>query len=703
LKNPFTSSNMTTKHYRACNLCEAICGLEITLDDGQITAIKGDAQDPFSRGHICPKALALKDIYLDKNRLKQPLKRVSGGWETISWEEAFDTVVAKIKETQSTYGNDSVAMYAGNPSIHNLGTMIAGSGFTKLLNTKSRFTATSLDQLPHHFLAWQLYGHPMLMPIPDIDHTDLWVIFGGNPIVSNGSIMTAPDVAKRLHAIQKRGGKVIVIDPRRTETADKANQHVFVRPGGDIFLLLGMIHVLFDENLVNLKHLASFTDGLDKIAQIITDFSPQLMAQHAGVEESVIRQLARDIAAAPRAAVYGRVGVSVQQYGTLCHWAINLLNIFTGNLDSEGGMMFTQPAFDILAKAKPKEAYFGRWHSKVRQLPEFMGELPSPALAEEITHPEGIKMLIVSAGNPVLSSPNGQKLDEALESLDFMVSIDIYLNETSRHADIILPPTTGLETSHYDITFHHLAIRNTAKFSQPLFEKTTEQRHDWEIFQELTARMTSQKPQPIPPTIPLDFMLQSGTHKLSLQQLKDNPHGIDLGPLQPCLPERLFTSDKRINLAVSYLMDDLARVHEAITQPQTDPKAGELLLISRRELRDNNSWMHNAPVLMKGRNRCTLMIHPDTAQNLGIAEGTQVEVSSRVGTVRLPATLTAEVMPDVVCMPHGYGHARKGVQMDVASQYAGVSINDLTDEEFLDDLTGTVAFSGVKVTVMAVC
>lgn len=696
-------------HYRTCNLCEAMCGLEIKYRNQEILSIAGDKKDPFSRGHICPKAVALKDIYTDPNRLKHPVRRTDSGWEEISWEEAFTEVTTRLRQVQAQHGVDAVGIYAGNPSVHNLGTTIAAPGFIKALHTRHMFSASSADQFPHHFAAWQMFGHPMLMPIPDIDHTDYWLILGGNPIASNGSIMTAPDVANRLKAIQQRGGKVVVIDPRHTETAQKASEHVFIRPGTDAFFLMAMVHVLFADKLVNLGRLADFTDGVETVQAFVKeDFSPEQVEIITGVTAATTRRLTHEFANASRAACYGRVGVSTQAFGGLALWLVNAINVLTGKLDSPGGMMFTTPAVDFLAGAKPYTRY-GRWQSRVRGLNEFMGELPVSTLADEILTPgDGqIRAVVTSCGNPVLSTPNGQKLDEAFASLDFMVSIDIYINETTRHAHIILPPATGLETAHYDTTFHFLAIRNTAKFSEPLFNKDPGAKYDWEIFEELRLRLESSDFDPATaPPLPrpepkIDLGLRYGPYGktgLSLKTLIDNPHGVDLGPLQSRLPERLLTVDKRLKLAPDLIIADLPRLKRALVNQLANSSA--LRLIGRRHLRDNNSWMHNSERLVKGRNRCILHMHPQDAASRAIVTGQLVQVQSRVGLVEVPVELTTDMMPGVVSLPHGYGHGRKGVQLDIASQHPGVSINDLTDEQEIDELTGTAVFNGVLVEVL---
>ena len=712
-------------HYRACNLCEAICGLTVMHQNGTVVSIAGDPADPFSRGHICPKAVALRDIYEDPNRLRRPLKRVETNgeisWQEIGWEQAFDEVATRLRAVRDAHGANAIGVYAGNPTVHNSGSFLSLPGLVKAIGTRTMFSASSVDQFPHHFAAWQLFGHPLLMPVPDIDNTDFWIIIGGNPIASNGSIMTAPDVATRLRAIQQRGGRVVVIDPRHTETAQRADEHQFIRPGTDVFLLLAMTQVLFAENLVNVGRLADVTDGLNTIHDAVKAFSPETVAAITGINADDIRRLARELARTPRAALYGRVGVSTQEFGGLCLWLVNVLNLITSHLDEPGGMMFTSPAIDALAPrpggAKSDYKKYNRFQSRVSGKPEFMGEIPVACLAEEAETPgEGqLRALVTNCGNPVLSTPNGRRLDAALEKLEFMVSIDIYLNETTRHADYILPPLTGLETANYDLTFHVLAIRNTARYSEPMVPKPDGAMYDWEIFENLRLRLSGTPREEWvlkDPAKTIDQGLRYGPYGqtgLSLNHLRENPHGIDLGPLRAQLPARLQTPENRINAAPDVFLADLARAQATLDRSSdavrsADPSArpGSLLLISRRHLRDNNSWMHNARVLIKGRNRCTLLIHPDDAARLGIGTGQSVRVRSRVGEIELPADVSASIMPGVVCMPHGYGHNRPGTRLDIAQQHAGASINDLTDEAFSDTLTGNAALNGVPVWVEGV-
>jgi anaerobic selenocysteine-containing dehydrogenase len=669
-----------------------MCGLKISHENHQIIKIEGDKEDVFSRGHICPKAFALKDIYEDPDRLKFPLKKTSEGWETISWEEAYKIASQKIKDTQEKYGRDAVGLYHGNPTIHNLGTNLFGPDFFKILRTKNFFTATSTDQLPHHFASWLMYGHPMLLPVPDIDHTDYMLIIGGNPLASNGSMMSVPDVAHRLEAIKSRGGKYVVLDPRKTETAKHANEHLFIKPESDAWFLMA-----FAKEIIKIKadcKLPDYVEGLVEFSKIANDFDTKSIEQITGISQANVARLAKEFCDAESAVCYGRIGVSTQQYGGLCLWLINVINIISGNLDKMGGAMFTLPAIDFVGPAKPKERY-NRWRSRVSDLPEFLGELPVSVMAEEILTPgEGqIKMMITNCGNPVLSTPNGAQLEKALENLDFMISFDIYLNETTKHADLILPPATGVECAHYDLTFHNLAVRNTTKYSPPLFNKAEGAKYDYEIFQELKNVHLGTEEAIITPEQKLDLGLRYGPYKLSMNPLIESVHGIDLGPLKPMLPERL---KQNINLVPELFVKDLERLK---SDAKNLMNMEEFSLIGRRNLRDNNSWMHNSDKLLKGKNRCTVWMHPEDAKTLNLQDNELVNVCSSVGQISLEVEISDEIMPGVVSIPHGYGHNRKGTKMKIAEAHAGVSINDITEEKRIDKLTGNSAFNGVRVRI----
>ena len=680
-------------YYRACNLCEAICGLELTVTGGVVTDVRGDPADPLSRGHICPKGAAMPDLHRDPDRLKRPLRRQGDTWSEMEWDEALDYVAAELTRVRKAHGPDSVGVYQGNPSVHNSGTLLSAGGFVKALETRNRFSATSVDQLPHHRAALEMLGHPLLMPIPDIDRTDFLLMMGANPAASNGSILTAPGMRQRLKAIAGRGGRVVLLDPRRTESAEFAEHH-FIRPGTDAALLLSLLHVIFAEKLHRPGRLSEFTDGLDALRAAALPYSPERVAAFTGLDAGFIRTLAHDFAAAPSAVAYGRIGLSTQVFGGLCQWLLNALNVVTGNFDREGGAMLPKPAFDLLTRAKKGERPLGRFTSRVRGLPEFDGELPSAAIAEEMDTPgEGqIRAFVTIAGNPVLSTPGGDRLDAALEGLEFMVAVDPYLNETTRHAHVILPPATGLETEHYDVIFHHFAVRNTARLNAPIFPIAEDQRFDWQIFEGLRERLTGKKGEG--PSARLALGLKHGPYRLSLDDLRAAPHGLDFGPMTSCLPEKLLTENGRLDLAPESLLADLPRLEALLDAP-----APAFLLIGRRQLRSNNSWMHNTPRLMRGADRCTLMLHPGDAARLGVQSGDQVSIHSRVGRVTVPAEVTDTLMPGVVSLPHGFGHGRGGIRLGVAAQHPGVSYNDLADPELLDELTGNAAVSGVPVQI----
>ena len=752
------------KHLRTCNLCEAMCGIEITHDRGHILAIKGDSKDPLSKGHICPKAVALQDLHDDPDRLKYPLLKTPNGWEQVSWENAFNEVASRLRNIQAKHGNNAVGIYLGNPTIHNMGSMLTLMPFLSALGTANRYSATSVDQLAPMLVAMKMFGNQLMLPVPDIDRTDMMICLGANPMASNGSLMTAPGFKDRVKALQGRGGKLIVIDPRRTETAGIADEHHFIRPGTDALLLMAMLHTLFRQDLVNTGRLTNHLQGLNIVKNMVVGFTPQKVARITGIKAKNIRQLAIQFAKSPSACFYGRMGASTQEFGTLTNWLITLFNTLTGNLDEPGGVMFTRPAVDLpgLADIAGHTGTFNSRKSRVRKYPEFGGEFPASTLADEIlTSGKGqIRAMITSAGNPVLSLPNGSKVEKALQQLDFMVSIDFYLNETTRHADIILPPTGPLEHSHYDLVLNMLTVRNTAKFSPALYKPLPDTRHDWEIFNELTRRLQSHSPlkwaaseaqylaiRKLKDDGLLDLALKAGPYgqspaslpelqsrftgfvyrrfptsrasrvldvspysrhtehkkraELSLKKLKRHPSGIDLGPLQPCLPERLSTQGKSINLVPKLFMKDILRLQHRLDK-KGKQAPDSFALIGRRDVRSNNSWMHNSQRLVKGKNRCTALINTVDAERLGIQDGDKIIVSSRVGEIELPAQISDDIMPGVLSIPHGWGHSRPGSQLSIADQHAGVSINDITDDYSIDAVTGVAAFSGQQVTVSTV-
>lgn len=698
----------TTTHYRACNLCEAICGLEIKVTDGAISSIKPDKNDPFSQGHICPKGVALQDLQNDPDRLRKPIQRTADGWQEIDWDTAFDLVVDKLSAITSKHGDNAVAAYFGNPNVHNYGSLTHANAFLGHIKSRNRFSATSVDQLPHQLAALKLFGHQTMLPIPDIDRCQYFLAMGYNPMASNGSIMTVPNFPGRLKALKQRGGKLVVIDPRRSETANVADEYHAIRPGFDAALILAMINTVFAEGLN--AAMPDFIEGIQALEQAVSGFTPDAVAEASGISADTIRQMARDFAAADGAVCHPRMGCSTQEFGGITLWAGNMLNIVTGNLDRPGGSMFTQPAVDLVEGAKSNPGHFDQWRSRVSNLPEFSGELPASCMTEEMATPgEGqVRALVTSAGNPVLSVPNGRALDTQLEQLEFMVSFDFYLNETTRHADVILPPTPTLEHDHYDMIFNSFAVRNVTRYNEPVLPKPEGAYHDWEIFSELGKRYAAKTGKTVrqvpPPHELMDMGLQFGRYgekashpqALSLDKLKANPHGIDLGPLQACLPGRLQTAGKKINLADEFYLNDLPRVADHLKQNRNG-----LLLIGRRHVRSNNSWMHNSHRLVKGNARDQLLMNPADLANCGVSEGSVVKVKSRVGEIEIVVNASDEMAAGVVSIPHGWGHNRDGIRMDIAANHAGTSANDITDDQFVDLLSGNAAVNGVPVTISA--
>jgi anaerobic selenocysteine-containing dehydrogenase len=697
---------MSRTVHRACNLCEAICGLELQVDGSRILSIRGDEADPFSRGHICPKGVALADVHDDPNRLRHPLLREGGQWRELGWDEAFDLAASRLAALISAHGNDAVGFYAGNPTVHNAGTLFSIPSLARVLKSRNAFSASSVDQLPQQLVSHFMFGHQFLIPIPDVDRTHHFLILGANPVASNGSLMTAPGVERRLKDIRARGGKVVVIDPRRTETAAIADEHHFIRPATDAALLMAMLNTMQAEGLFRIARPERLA-GLDAALAVIADVTPEAAAGVTGIEAETIRRIAREFASAPSAVSYGRVGTTVQAFGTLNQWLVQLVNLVTGNLDREGGAL---PAHALIPITGPgtRPGSYGRWRSRVRGLPESAGELPVAVLAEEILTPgEGqIRGFVTICGNPVLSTPDGRRLDDALASLDFMVAVDIYLNETTRHADLILPPASSLSHDHYDLIFNAFAVRNVARFNAAIWPRADAERYDWEIFNGLCSRLAAllgREHQPMPSTAhAVAGMIGRGTpvHGLTFESLAAATHGLDLGPLVPSLYDRLETPDRRIACAPPLLLPDVERFRSQVLQAARRP--GTFTLVGRRHLRSNNSWMHGSHRLIKGKRRDQLMMHPADLEALGLSDGATVEVRAAAGSVRIPVQATEAMMRGVVSLPHGFGHDRPGTRLGLAEQNAGVSYNDLTDAAAVDAVSGNAALNGVEVEVIGI-
>ena len=728
--------------YRTCPLCEATCGLELTIQDDEIRLVRGDRDHVFSKGFLCPKGAAFGKLVHDPDRLRRPLVRDGESWREVSWPEAFAAVAAGLAGVVERHGSNAVASYAGNPNAHTMAGGLYLSPLLRALRTTNIYSASTVDQMPKHVSCGLLFGDPFAIPVPDVDRTDLLVLVGANPLESNGSLCTAPDLPGRLAAIRERGGRVVVVDPRRTKTADMADEHLPVRPGADAFLLFAVVHALFAEGLTDLGRLAEHVEGVEAVRALAEPFPPEAVAERCGVPAERIRRLARELAAAPTAVVYGRIGASTVAFGTITNWLVDVVNALTGNLDEPGGAMFPLAPHLRRRTAGPGRGFaLGRWTSRVRRLPEVASQLPVATLQDEIETPgEGqVRALVTIAGNPVLSTPNSERLDRALASLEFMVSVDAYLNETTRHADVILPPADPARIGHYDFSFLALAVRNIAVYSPPSLPPDPGAMDECEILARLTLIAEGKGADADPaehdeallaaslertatdlgrdvaelrdlvegdsgPERLLDAALRAGAYGdgfgaepggLNLAALKAAPHGIDLGALEPRIPEVLRTPSGRVELCPAPIVADVARLLADLAAPAPD-----LVLVGRRHLRSNNSWMHNIPVLVKGKPRCTLQVHPDDAVRLGLAEGGPARVTSRVGSLLAAVEITDSVLPGVVSLPHGWGHDRPGARMRVAAEHAGVNSNILTDELALDPLSGNAVLNAIPVEVV---
>ncbi len=746
--------------YRTCPLCEATCGLEVSVEISptgpRVTRIRGDRDDVFSHGFLCPKGSTLKQLHEDPDRLRAPLVKRNGVHVEVSWPEAWDEVAGRLTEIIERHGRESVGTYLGNPGAHNLAPMLYNRTLLQALGTKRRFSASTVDQMPKQVAAGYMFGTGGTIPVPDLDHTDYVLMLGANPYASNGSLCTAPDFPGRLEAIQARGGRLVVVDPRRSRTVEQADEWVAIRPGTDAHFLMAIVHVLFADELVTIdERLAPFVGGLDEMRAVAQAFSPEVVDTVTGVSAPTIRRLAHELAAAPTAVVYGRIGTTTTEFGTTTSWLVDVVNTLTGNLDRRGGAMFTTPVVGgaTTRGKKGSGAGFrigrGGGRTVVSGHPEVMGEYPVADLAEEISDAgdERLRALVTVAGNPVLSTPNSDQLDRALTELEFMVSVDIYLNETTRHADVILPPPSQLQRDHYDVALYGFAIRNVANYSEAVLPLDDGQPDEWEILLKLALIAQGFGPDADPhladdanidglvrhgvsdPSSPihgrdadeiraaldasgrrgparvLDYMLQTGPYGAafgavpngaSLDLLIENPHGIDYGPLQPSLPDALRTRSGLVELAPPELIADVDRLAASIERFA----ARELVLVGRRDLRSNNSWMHNVEVLVKGKLRCTLHVHPDDAVRLGVRDGHPARVSSRVGAVDAVVEVTDDIRQGVVSLPHGWGHGVPGTRLAVAAERPGVNSNVLTDDRALDPLSGTSVLNGIPVTVV---
>ncbi|MEU1486135.1 molybdopterin oxidoreductase family protein [Streptomyces sp. NPDC005752] len=713
---------------RVCPLCEATCGLTLTIEGATVTGARGDREDVFSRGFICPKGASFGGLDADPDRLRAPMVRTDGVLREATWDEAFDVVAAKIPALVQEHGKQAVGVFLGNPNVHTMAGGLYPPLLLSALGTRNVFSASTLDQMPKHVSSGLLFGDANAIPVPDLDRTTHLLLIGANPLESNGSLCTAPDFPGKLKALRRRGGTLTVIDPRRTRTARLADRHAAIRPGADALLLAALTQVVVEEKLADPGALAEHLDGYDELAQAMGDFTPEAVSAACDLDADTIRAIARELAAAPAAAVYGRIGSCTVEHGTLASWLVDVLNILTGNLDRPGGALFPLSATARAPRpAAPGRGFaLGRWRSRVSGHPEAKGELPAAALAEEIETPgEGrIRALIVIAGNPVLSAPDGDRLDRALaDGLDFMVSVDPYLNETSRHADVVLPPPPPSQSAHFDFAFNSFAVRNQVRYSRPAVPLEDGRMDESEILARLilavggmhgappeavddlaltTALTRAGAPESLAAELTgrtgaerrLDLMLRLGPYGLTLEQLLAQPHGIDLGPLEPRVPQVLRTRSGRIELFPAPIAADLPRLRASL-----GARPAGLVLVGRRHLRSNNSWMHNVAALRGGSNVCTLQIHPDDAARIGLAEGDTARIAAAGGEVEAPTEITDSVRTGVVSLPHGWGHSRPGVRMSVAGADPGVNVNQLLDGTLLDPLSGTAVLNAVPVSV----
>ena len=733
-----------TVHHRICPFCEACCGLEITVAEGRVKRIRGHAADVFSHGYLCPKGVALKDLHQDPDRLRKPLIKRNERFEEATWDEAFAEIERRLPSIIAKHGADSVALTLGNPIVHKLALLLYAPRLGRALGSKNVFSASTLDQMPKHLSCGLMFGDFLSIPVPDIERTDFLLMLGANPMVSNGSLWTVPNFRDKAKALRARGGRLVVVDPRRTETADVADEHIFIRPGGDVFLLLGMVHTLFAEKLVHLGRLAEHVAGVESLESVIAGFAAEKVSSRCGIPAETIRSLARSLASAKRAVVYGRVGTCTQEYGTLCSWLIDVLNILTGHFDEPGGAMFPKAAalqsntFPANTGGNPgtgKGVATGRRKSRVSGAPEVLGEFPMSCLAEEIQTPgDGqVKALITVASNPALSSPNGERLAAAMDQLEFMVSLDIYVNETSRHADVILPGTSPLEDSHYDVAFSQLSFRNHARYSHPVFPRAADSPEEWQVIlrligiiqgkgaaadinqldDELLMDDLRRTAGPFAEMVfktglqrrgaerVLDLGLRAGPYGdqfgmnpdgLNLGKVQATEGGIDLGPLEPRVPEVLRTPSGKIELAPTMLIDDLKRPAADLGRP-----IPELVIVGRRQLHGNNSWMHNLPVLAKGAARCIALVHPKDAARLGLEDGGKACITHHGQSIEVEVEISDEMMLGVVSLPHGWGHDQPGTQLEVAAANPGANLNALMDENRRDPLSGNAVLSGMEI------
>lgn len=718
---------MTDTVLRTCHLCSAGCGLSIEVEDNHVVSVRPDFDDPVTHGYVCPKGLAIAEIQNDPDRLRRPVRRGEDGtFHEISWEEAFELVGTRLSAIRAEHSPDAIGLYFGNPLGHHYSAVMMLGPLVKAIGTRNRMSSSTQDAAPRFGASYYLYGNTLVVPVPDLQRTDWFLCVGANPAVSQGSAMLVSDVKAQIRGIRERGGKVITVDPRSTETSKLADEHVFIRPGGDAAFLLAMLQVLIEEDLVDTNAIEAVADGWSSVARQVAPVTPERAQPLCGIAPETTRRLARELAAADRGVVYTRLGTCNNRWGTLGSWANDLLNLATGNLGTAGGAMFPEPPLD-LARVVARNGLSGhaRWKSRVRGLPEIQSDIPAATLAEEIeTEGEGqIRAMVTIAGNPVLSTPNGRRLDRAFEQLEFMVSIDLYVNETTRHADVILPPCWVLADDSTEALASGFALDNHVRWCPPVIERNEDERSDWQIMLELAKRLGG-GPLGIPPLDRalavaerfgwsfdperlLDWILRVGPHGdrflpwrdgVNLEKVKSEKYGLHFGSTREGVEHRVFHKDGRVHLEAAPIA---ASLESLVAELDGERAADELLMIGRRHLRSCNSWMHNLPSLVSGRDRCVLFVNPIDAERAGLRDSQPALLSSRVFSGEVAVHVTDEVMPGVVSLPHGWGHAGLTPWQSVAAEHAGVSSNDWSDETQVEDVVGQSILNGVPVTLAA--
>lgn len=717
---------MKTTKYGICPICGSSCGLIVEMENGAIQQITGDQQDPHSRGYTCPKGRSLKYQHVDPDRVLHPLKKENGDWREVSWDEALGDIASRIADMRKRYGPDSLAVYAGDGTTHSYETLFAIAAFVLGLGIKNMYTANSMDALPRLFASMLLYGNSGILPIPDVKRTDYFLILGSNPVVTNGSVMTAPGFARYIKDIQERGGKVVVVDPRRSETAAIADEHHFIRPESDVLFLLSLMNVIFEEKRDRPGKLNKWIRGYEALRKRALEYTPERVEASTGIPVDEIRGIAREFAAAPSAVCYGRMGTCAQSFGSTASAFIDILNIITGNMDRPGGAMFTTPVIDVvsLMSALGINGAFAKNRTRVSGMPDFNGEMPCAALAEEIEAPNGIRALIVAGGNPAVAVPDSARLTRAFSKLDLMVSLDPHINATSCHAHYILPPAIGLEHEIFPMMSYATAIHNAAKWAPPVLDPPPTVKYDAEILSELLCRILCHQnaiPQPVEKgLLKLGKNLKGielikalmelgpygrlrskpgGRERLTLSKLKASPHGIELGPLEPRL-DKILGRKGRINLMPDILKNEFSRIAESADNFKYEhDDCDTLILTSRRQLRFFNTSLHNIEKLATGPDQCTLEINSEDASARGLSTGDTAIIETANGAEEYIVEVTDGIMPGVISIPFGWNGRQPAARQKILNANPGTNVNTITNPSRIDPVSAMTAFNGTRVRI----